>query len=585
MKLKVAHIFSAILFIVFCLQASIFAQSIKTNEIAKNLKVYLEKANAYGFSGQVLIAENGKVLLNQAYGFANRESKIPNSLNTVFNIASLTKQFTATAILRLEADGKLKTSDAIGKYLENVPVDKAEITIHRLLTHTSGSQRGQDGKRNSANRDEVVAKILQTPLAAKIGEKFIYSNNGYHLLAAIIEKVSGKTYPQYLSENLFKPAGMTQSGFYQDEKWKPNLVAQTYNEWTKLPAFNEWNKVWNYGSGAIISSTSDLYKWFTAISANKILPKDSTEKLFNQYTSSFDENTFYGYGWYLEKLKNSKTLIFHGGDNQGYHSEFRWYKDDNRVIIILTNYELLEPDGVAINKRVIANNLNRILSGEEYKHPPPITKLSAKDLKKSEGEYQFSNGERLKIWSNGGYLNLGAEGQAVINAIAGYEGETAKKYAEANDLTKFILENISKGNTENIKTRVPKEDYDFYIPFLAKQYKEFNDKLGALKEIKVQGTTSFPWDAENYRTNVILQFEKGATDLFLGFENGKLSDVTTETGRPFPLIMPFVPNSKNEFSTFEFLRSKLTSFKFEVKNKVSEIQVNNLHGKKIVRQS
>ena len=273
-------------------------------------------------------------------------------------------------------------------------------------------------------------------------------------------------------------------------------------------------------------------------------------------------------------MKNSKTLIFHGGDNQGYHSEFRWYKDDNRVIIILTNYELLEPDGVAINKRVIANNLNRILSGEEYKQPPPITKLSAKDLKKSEGEYQFANGEKLKVWNNGIYLNIGAEGQEVINAIAGYEGETAKKYAEANDLTQFILDNISKGNTENIKTRVPKEDYDFYIPFLAKQYKEFNDKLGALKEIKVQGTTSFPWDAENYRTNVILRFEKGATDLFLGFENGKLSDVTTETGRPFPLIMPFVPNSKTEFSTFEFLKAKLTQISLKGKNTLS-IKTNN----------
>lgn len=569
MKLKLIQIFSAIIFVVFCLQISTFAQSTKTNEVAKNLKIYLEKANAYGFSGQVLVAENGKILLNQAYGFADREKRIPNSLNTVFNIASLTKQFTATAILRLEADGKLKTTDSITKYFDNVPADKSNITIHQLLTHTSGLSRGQDGKKNSTNRDEVVTKILQTPLSAKVGERFIYSNNGYHLLAAIIEKVSRQTYPQFISENLFKPAGMLNSGFYQDERWMKTAVSQTYNEWTKLPAFNEWSKVWNYGSGSIISTTTELYKWFTAVNENKILPKEEKEKLFNQYTESFDENTFYGYGWYIEKLKSGKTLIFHGGDNQGYHSEFRWYKDDNRIIIILTNYETLEPDGVAINKRVIANNLNRILSGEEYKQPPQFIKLSAKDLQKYEGEYQFANGEKLKIWQNGEYLNIGAEGQEVINTIAGYEGETAKKYAEANDLTQFILENISKGNTENIKTRVPKEDYDFYIPFLAKQYKEFNDKLGVLKEIKVQGTTSFPWDADNYRTNVILQFEKGATDLFLGYQNGKLSDVTTETGRPFPLIMPFVPNSKTEFSTFEYLRSRLTQFSLNNKNEVS----------------
>jgi hypothetical protein len=327
---------------------------------------------------------------------------------------------------------------------------------------------------------------------------------------------------------------MMQSGVYQDEKWKPNLVAQSYNEWKKLPVFTEWNKVWNYGSGAVISNTTDLFKWMIALQNNKILPKDVTEKLFQHYTKSFDENTFYGYGWSLEKLKNGKTLIFHGGDNTGYHSEIRWYREDNRIIIILTNYELLEPDGVAINKRVIANNLNRILSGEEYKQPPQFAKLSGTELKKYEGVYELPSGEKLKIWSNGEYLNIGAEGQEAINAVAGYEGETAKKYAEANDLTKFILENIAKGDKEIIKTRVEKAEYDFYIPFLIEQYAEFKKNLGELKKINIQGTTSFPWDAENYRTNVILQFEKGSMDLFLGFENGKLNDVTTETGRPFP---------------------------------------------------
>lgn len=560
---------------------SLFAQfstvAFSNSETEKELKDYLHGINAYGFSGQVLIAENGIILLNQAYGFADREGKIPNSLNTVFNVASFTKQFTATAILRLEADGKLKTTDTINKYLENVPADKSAITIHQLLTHTSGLSRGQDGKNNSTNRDEVVRKILELPLAAKVGEKFIYSNNAYHLLAAIIEKVSGKTYSQYIRENLFKPAGMTNSGFYQDANWKANLIPQTYNEWTKLPAFTEWNKVWNYGAGAVVSNTTDLFKWFKALSGNKILPKDETEKLFQKYTESFDENTSYGYGWYLEKLKNGKTLIFHGGDTPGYHSEFRWYRDDNRIIIILTNYETLEPDGVAIQKRVIANNLNRILSGEDYKQPPQMIKLPVKVLKQYEGEYNLPNNQKLKIWNNGIYLAIGAEGQEVINAIAGYEGETAKKYAEANDLTKFILENIAKGNLESIKTKIGKDDYDFYIPFLAGQIKEFKEKLGELKEIKIQGTASFPWDADNYRTSVILHFEKGTTDLFLGYQNRKLNDVTTETGRPFPLIMPFVPNSKTEFSTFEFLRSKLTQFSFQ---KFNELKIGKLIAKK-----
>lgn len=560
-------------------QTSFAEPQIKTET---KLVDYLKRAAANGFSGQVLVAEKGKIILNQAYGPADREKTTSNSLTTVFNIASFTKQFTAAAVLRLEADGKLKTDDPINKYLENVPADKAAITIHQLLTHTSGMARGQDGKRNSINREEVVAKILQTPLIAKVGEKFIYSNNGYHLLAAIIEKLSGKTYQQYVAENLFKPAGMTQSGFYTDEKWMKTPVAQTYNEWTKLPAFTEWNKVWNYGSGAIVSNTNDLYKWFTALSSNKILPPEEKEKLFKPYVDSFDEGVFYGYGWYVEKLKSGKTLIFHGGDNPGYHSEFRWYRDDDRVIVVLANYETLEPDGVAIQKRVIANNLNRILAGEDYKQPPPFIKFSARDLKRYEGEYQLPDGARLKVWRNGSYLNIGAEGQNAINAIAGYENAIAKKYADANAMTEFILDNIVKGAPENIKTRLAKNDYDFYMPFLIKQIQGFKKELGELKEIKIQGTTSFPWDPDSYRTNVILRFEKRSTDLFLGWGDGKLNDVTTETGRPFPLIMPFVPQSKTEFSTFEFLRSKLTAMSF--KNN-GELVIKNKNGDLIAKKS
>jgi hypothetical protein len=144
----------------------------------------------------------------------------------------------------------------------------------------------------------------------------------------------------------------------------------------------------------------------------------------------------------------------------------------------------------------------------------------------------------------------------VINALLDYDSEAAKKYAEANDLAGFILKNIAAGRKEKILERMSKDDYDFYIPFLAKQIDEFKDKMGALKDFKVQGTVSFPWDPGDYRTNIILNFEKGSTDMFLGWQAGKLSDVTTETGQPFPLILTLVPQSKTQFSTFEFVRAK-----------------------------
>ncbi len=541
--------------------AAAFAQSTESSERRKKeLENYLEKVSAYGFSGQILIAEKGKIILDKAYGFADRERKIRSSSDTVFNVASFTKQFTAAAILRLETDGKLKTTDQIGKYLENVPPDKSEITIHQLLSHTSGLTRGNSTK--NTTRDESVQKILAGPLAAKPGEKFIYSNSGFHLLAAIIEKISGQTYQDYLTEKLFRLAGMSHSGFFSDTKWQPGLIAQTHNEWSKLESFTDWKKIWNYGSGSVVSNTGDLYRWFRALSANRIIPQAEKEKLFGKYHQSFDEGIFYGYGWYIEQLGDGSSLIFHGGDNPGYHSEFRWYVKDERVIILLANYEMFEPDGVAVQKRIIANNIARILKGEEYKQPPAFVKLSAKELKKYEGDYLLPGGDKFKISSDGNSLSISAEGQEAIDALAGYEGETAKKYADATALSEFILKSIVAGEKEKILARLPKEDYDFYIPFIPKQIAEFAEKMGKLKDFKVQGTVSFPWNPDEYRTNVILRFEKGTTDLFLGWGSGRLNDVTTETGRPFPLIVPLVAQSKTGFSTFEIIRSKLTRINF-----------------------
>lgn len=568
---------------ILVLQPAAFAQ--QTN---KNLTDYLARAEAYGFSGQVLIAEKGKILLNRGYGLAVRNPPVPITAQTIFDLASLTKQFTAAAILRLEMDGKLKTSDSISRHFDNVPADKSSITIQQLLTHTSGIRREvlQNSSDEIVSRDEMVKRVLESPLIAKPDEKFIYSNAAYHLLGAIIEKKSRQNFSDYLTQYLFKPAGMNSTFSQTDYQRKKSRAAYPYNEWKELSEFYNRPVSWHFfGPSGISSTTEDIYKWTRALENAKVLSKEAKEK-FLARQKPLEEGVFYGYGWFVEKSKSSSHLISSGGDLTGYHSEFRWEVDNRRLIIILTNQDIFGLIGGAVQKRVIADNLEKILANEEYKQPPDFVKLSAKDLKQYEGEYKFSNGEKLKIWSNGNYLNIGAEGQEVINAVAGYEGERARKYSEAGDLTKFILESISQGATEKITTRIPKDDYDIYISALAKQYKESNDKLGSLKDIKIQGTVAFPWNPNSYQTYVILSFEKGSTDLFLGWDNGKLYDVTIGTGRPFPLIMPFVPNTKTEFSTFEFIKSKLTQMSFKnkdnlvVKTKDGELAANLVKGKK-----
>jgi CubicO group peptidase (beta-lactamase class C family) len=195
---------------------STFAQNSKNSRLQKSIVKgetaakpdgLLTRYTMYGFSGTVLAAKDGKVVLNRSYGLADRECSVPNSAETVFAIGSLTKQFTAAAILQLEMQGKLNAQDFAGKYLGDFPPDKAGITIHHLLPHTSSLiSDGASAKLPLENRDEYVEAVKKTKLRSTVGEKFNYSNVGYNLLAAIVEKVSGLSFEDYLQQRLFKPA-------------------------------------------------------------------------------------------------------------------------------------------------------------------------------------------------------------------------------------------------------------------------------------------------------------------------------------------------------------------------------------------
>ena len=167
-----------------------FAQSIKPATV-KNIEAYLEKLEKIGYSGPALIAFNGKPVISRGFGYSDREQKIKNSPKTIFDIGSITKQFTAAAILKLEQQGKLSTDDKITKYFQNVPPDKSDITIHLLLRHASGIRGGVGGDYEKIGEAEFIEKVLVSPLRSPAGTQFGYSNVGYSLLALIVEKVSG----------------------------------------------------------------------------------------------------------------------------------------------------------------------------------------------------------------------------------------------------------------------------------------------------------------------------------------------------------------------------------------------------------
>lgn len=318
----------------------------KTNEkktVAEKVNSYLNKLEKTGFSGTILIDYKGEKLLSKGYGKSDVKNNILNQSNTILDIGSITKQFTAAGILKLEMLGKLSVNDDISKYFPNIPTDKSKITIHQLLTHSSGLVEGVGDDYETITEKEFINRVFQAPLMSPIGEKYHYSNVGYSLLSIIIEKVSGRTYEEFLNKNLFIPAGMKQTG-YRIPKWKNENIAIGYSRklaWGK-PNEKKWDVSAPFlnlkGNGGILSSVEDMYKWHLALLGNQILDAKSKEKYYKPYIKEGENaSSFYAYGWAIFPTPRKTNLITHNGGNGIFFADFWRYLEEQVTIIVLTN--------------------------------------------------------------------------------------------------------------------------------------------------------------------------------------------------------------------------------------------------------
>jgi CubicO group peptidase (beta-lactamase class C family) len=309
--------------------------------VRSGLEKFLSGAEREGYSGAVLVSRGGKVLLEKGYGFADVGKSNPVRADTVFTTGSITKQFTAAAALKLEMLGQLAVEDRMAKYLPGVPKDKEAITLHQLLTHTAGfpGAIGDDVER--IGRDDFVKQALATPLLSPPGERYEYSNVGFSLLAAIVERVSGQGYEDFLAQHLFAPAGMKDTGYHRP-KWEAARLAhgttQDGKDWgTQVDRmFSGGGPGWHLlGNGGILSTVGDMHRWHRALLTDTVLDAKAKAKM---YTPFADEGggTHYGYGWSIEKTPYGR-LVTHNGGNPFFFSDFLRYLDRNVVIYYSTN--------------------------------------------------------------------------------------------------------------------------------------------------------------------------------------------------------------------------------------------------------
>lgn len=322
------------------------------NDLFLRIDNYLTQCASHGYSGSILVAKNGNIILSEGYGWADRSLKIKNTSSTVFNIGSVTKQFTAAAILKLMEHKKLDVSDNIKKYFPQASPDKQDITIHQLLTHTSGVSPRTGGFRyDMASKETFLKEFFQAELLYAPGTKHTYANANYIMLAAIIEKVSSQDYESYLRENFWEPLQMNRTGYkaiafgsealahgyyfqYTDGIWKDWGTTQNQLPPTK----DHWYSI---GKGDIYSTVEDLYKWHMALENNKVLSAETKKLMETAHTPENAEKTsFYGYGWAIFNTAENTKIVAHNGSNGIYFADFVRYIDDELVVIALSNIRL-----------------------------------------------------------------------------------------------------------------------------------------------------------------------------------------------------------------------------------------------------
>ena len=337
-----------------------FSQNLEVKIDSLILNVLKDKA---GPGGVFMVAKNGKPLYNKAFGKANVELDVNLTNENVFQLGSITKQFTAIAILMLEEQGKLNVQHAVSKYDPDYPAGDS-ITIHHLLTHTSGIK---DFTKMKSLRDiaqkEMTPKMLvdffkNEPIDFKPGEKFEYNNSGYVLLGYIIELVSGETYEDYIKKHIFQKAGMNQSYYATDRQ----LIYKRAYGYQKKDSGYVNKTVISYSipfaSGSLMSTITDMLKWQNALNQHVLLKAETSKKAFSKYKLNSGAEFTYGYGWHIKEI-NGIPAREHGGSIFGYKTMGVYIPEKDIYVLGLTNCDCNSPTQLVKDIAELVLNSNK----------------------------------------------------------------------------------------------------------------------------------------------------------------------------------------------------------------------------------
>ena len=386
-------------FLILVLSTNIFAQSNKDLE-QKYDELLSELFSKDENGGTALVSKKGEIIYHKAFGMANVELNVPMKVDHVFRIGSVTKQFTAVAILQLMEAGKLSLTDEITKFIPDYPTHGHHITVEHLLTHTSGikSYTGMEAFDTKSKLDmepeELIDFFKNQPMDFAPGENYRYNNSGFFLLGYIIEKVSGMSYPEYVEENLFKKLGMKNSYFGDNNRIIPNRATGYARQDGKLVNSDYLSMKLPYAAGSLRSTVEDLLIWNKAIFSYQVVSKESLKKAWTSYILNNGKPTGYGYGWSLGNIQGS-PVIEHGGGINGFLSYAMYLPEEEVFVAVLSNCMCAYPGEQAAEMAAMA--INKPYKWEKIS-------LAEKKLKAYEGVYESTHFGDRKIMMQDGIL-------------------------------------------------------------------------------------------------------------------------------------------------------------------------------------
>jgi len=316
---------------------------IKTGALAEQVDEVLRDATEKGFSGAIIADEHGKVILKAGYGFANREQRVPFTTHTIAEIASLTKQFTAMALLDLRRQHKVDFSKAVKTYLPQIAEPVASVTLEQLLTHSSGMPLYCGGDFERQSKASLLSKCAGNSLGFPPGTQTKYSNPAFSILAAVVEEISGQPIQTYLREHFLKPLGMNDTGSTFPGKPRSRFAVGYLNGKPQEVTDEELTRLqgdyWNLkGNGDMQSSPDDMYRWYAALSRPGSIPDEMRQAAIEPRIYDRARDSWIAYDWNIKRASDGQTVqVSHSGSDDAFLAYFCWLRREKRFFYFVSN--------------------------------------------------------------------------------------------------------------------------------------------------------------------------------------------------------------------------------------------------------